>query len=257
MLVLLSPAKTLDYHSEVPALPLTDPRFMSHSAALIRELRELSPSQLSELMSISTKLADLNAQRYQDWRRTPAEACTRAAILAFAGDVYDGLQAATFTAADHDYAQQHLRILSGLYGVLRPLDRLQAYRLEMGTRLATKKGTTLYDYWGDQLATSLMTELKDHALHPEPVVINLASQEYSKAALTPALTARVISPAFLDEKNGKYRTVGLFAKKARGQMAAWIVRERVAVPEKIKEFTGGGYAYSEAHSDGDTWAFIR
>lgn len=254
MLAILSPAKTLDYESPVPPLPLTTPGFISQSRTLIGLLRDLSPVELARLMSLSDKLAALNVARYADWSPRFTDKNSRAAILAFKGDVYEGLQAWTFTPADHAHAQQHLRILSGLYGLLRPLDRLQPYRLEMGTALANPAGRNLYAFWGDTLAQALNEAL---AAQGDDVLVNLASEEYSKAALTPALAARVVTPQFREEKAGQFRMVSFHAKRARGLMAGFMLRQRLRDPEALKDFAEEGYAFNCKLSSADTLVFTR
>lgn len=254
MLMLLSPAKTLDYESPVPELPLTTPDFLAETKALLAILRELSVQDVAQLMGLSDKLAALNVARYADWSPRFTDRNSRAAILAFKGDVYEGLKAWNFTPEDHAFAQQHLRILSGLYGLLRPLDRLQPYRLEMGTALGNPRGGNLYAFWGDRLAKAVNAAL---AAQGDDVLVNLASQEYSRAALTPALKARVITPEFREEKGGQYKMVSFYAKRARGLMAAHVIRERLAHPDDLKGFRAEGYAYNAALSKGDTLVFTR
>lgn len=254
MLVILSPAKTLDYESPVPALPLTLPAFLPQSEALVGLLRDLSVQDVARLMDLSDKLAALNVARFGEWSTTFSDANSRAAILAFKGDVYEGMEAWTFDAADHAFAQSHLRILSGLYGLLRPLDRLQPYRLEMGTSLANPAGRNLYAFWGDTLAQALNEALPGQG---DDVLVNLASEEYSRAALTPALRARVITPQFREEKDGKCKVVSFYAKRARGRMAGWIVRNRLADPAALASFDLDGYAFNPALSDGATLVFSR
>lgn len=254
MLMILSPAKTLDYASPVPVLPLTTPDFVKEAKALIGILRELSVQDVAGLMHLSDKLAALNVARYGDWSPRFTEANSRAAVLAFKGDVYEGMEAWTFDEGDHAFAQRHLRILSGLYGLLRPLDRLQPYRLEMGTSLRNPKGNTLYAFWGDTIARTLNAALAEQG---DEVLINLASEEYNKAALTKALKARVITPQFREEKDGKFKMVSFYAKRARGLMAAHVIRNRLGDPEQLKEFDADGYAYNCSLSQGDTWVFTR
>lgn len=254
MLVILSPAKTLDYASAVPALPLTLPAFLPQSEALVGLLRDLSVQDVARLMDLSDKLAALNVARFAEWSTTFSDANSRAAILAFKGDVYEGMEAWTFDAADHAFAQSRLRILSGLYGLLRPLDRLQPYRLEMGTALANPAGRNLYAFWGDTLAQALNEALAGQG---DDVLVNLASEEYSRAALTRALRARVITPQFREESGGKYKMVSFYAKRARGLMAGWIVRNRLAEPSALAGFDLDGYAFNPALSGGDTLVFSR
>lgn len=254
MLVVLSPAKTLDYESPVPALPLTTPGFLPQSEALVGLLRDLSVQEVAGLMDLSDKLAALNVARFGEWSPAFTDANSRAAILAFKGDVYEGMKAWTFDAGDHAFAQSHLRILSGLYGLLRPLDRLQPYRLEMGTALANPRGRNLYAFWGDTLARALNEALAEQG---DEVLVNLASEEYSRAALTRALQARVITPQFREEKDGKYKMVSFYAKRARGLMAGWIVRNRLTEPAALRGFDADGYALNEGLSSGDLLVFTR
>lgn len=254
MLIILSPAKTLDYSSPVPELPLTMPDFLSQSRALIAILRDLSVQDIAALMHLSDKLAALNVARFGDWSPRFTDRTSKAAILAFKGDVYEGMEAWTFSPAEHDFAQQHLRILSGLYGLLRPLDRLQPYRLEMGTPLANPVGKNLYAFWGDTLATALNAALAEQG---DDLLINLASDEYSKAALTPALKARVITPQFREEKDGKSKVVSFYAKRARGMMSSYILRNRLQHVEELKDFDSHGYAFNKKLSSGDTLVFTR
>lgn len=254
MLVILSPAKTLDYESPVPDLPLTMPAFVKQGQALIGLLRDLPAAEVARLMSISDKLAGLNVARYAEWSPRFTNANSRAAVLAFKGDVYEGMEAWTFSPEDHAFAQANLRILSGLYGLLRPLDRLQPYRLEMGTALANPAGKNLYAFWGDMLAEALNRALEEQG---DDVLVNLASDEYSRAALTPALKARVVTPQFREMKDGAYKMVSFYAKRARGLMASYIVRNRLGSPAALRDFRSGGYAFNESLSQGDTMVFTR
>lgn len=254
MLAILSPAKTLDYESPVPELPLTKPDFLKQTQALLGILRELSPQEVAALMGISDKLAALNVARFTEWSPRFTDKNSRAAILAFMGDVYEGMNAQSFTAKDHDYAQQHVRILSGLYGLLRPLDRLQPYRLEMGTKLENPAGKNLYAFWGDTLALALNKALAEQG---DDVLVNLASDEYNKAALTKALKARVITPQFKEEKAGQFKIVSFYAKRARGLMTAYMVKNRLKKPEDLKNFDAEGYAFNSKLSKGDVLVFTR
>lgn len=254
MLMILSPAKTLDYESPVPELPLTTPDFVEEAETLIALLRELSVQEVAGLMGLSDKLAALNVARYGEWSPAFTEANSRAAVLAFKGDVYEGMQAWTFTPDDHAFAQQRLRILSGLYGLLRPLDRLQPYRLEMGTSLKNPKGNNLYAWWGDTIAKALNAVLAEQG---GDILVNLASGEYNRAALTKVLQARVITPQFREEKDGTFKMVSFYAKRARGLMAAHVVRERLTDPEALKDFNADGYVFNSKLSAGDTWVFTR
>ncbi|MBL8327915.1 MAG: peroxide stress protein YaaA [Rubrivivax sp.] len=257
MLFLLSPAKSLDDDTRVPAAVLrraTEPLFPQRAAALIEILRRQSPAELASLMDLSDALAALNVGRYAAWQSEATLDNSKPAVLAFNGDVYEGLQARSLKAADLDWAQQHLVILSGLYGVLRPLDRLQPYRLEMGTALATPSGRNLYEYWGDTLAGYLNERL---AAERSPVIINLASQEYARAALRPSLQARVIHCQFEEGRQGRYGIISFFAKRARGLMARWAIEHRVRKPQALQAFDGEGYAFDPQASAPDRWVFRR
>lgn len=255
MLFLLSPAKSLDYDTPLPeGLPHTTPEFVQEASALIEVLRTHSPQSIASLMDLSDKLAELNVARYQAWRPRFTAANSRQAMLAFNGDVYDGLQARTLTADDLGWAQAHVAILSGLYGVLRPLDRMQPYRLEMGTRLATRAGSNLYDYWGSQIAEHLNTRLR---ADKTPVVVNLASQEYFKAVDRKALKARVIECVFEDWKGGGYKIISFYAKRARGLMARYAITHRIATPHQLQGFDLDGYAFAPASSQPERLVFRR
>jgi cytoplasmic iron level regulating protein YaaA (DUF328/UPF0246 family) len=254
MLFLLSPAKTLDYESPIPAVPHTLPAFAADAAHLVGTLKRLSPQQLASLMSISDPLAALNAARYQAWSPKFTERNARQAVLAFDGDVYDGLQARAMGAADLAWAQQHLRILSGLYGVLRPLDWMQPYRLEMGTALKVGATANLYRYWGGRIAEFLNAEL---AADKTPVVINLASQEYFKSVDRKVLKARVIDCVFEEWKPGGWKIVSFSAKKARGLMARYAITHRVETPRKLEHFNLEGYAFDPAASQAERLVFRR
>ena len=238
MLILLSPAKSLDYDTPVPArLAHTLPPFIAQSTALIDVLRQKSPQDIASLMKISDPLAALNVARYEAWTPEFSAANARQAILAFNGDVYGGLQAQTLTSADLAWAQQHVAILSGLYGVLRPLDWMQPYRLEMGTRLATAAGSNLYQFWGTQIAEHLNVQLQGAA---KPWVLNLASVEYAKAVDRKVLQARVVECVFKDWKNGQYKTISFYAKRARGLMARYAITQRVRQPQQLEAFDAEG-----------------
>ena len=255
MLFLLSPAKSLDYETPLPAdLPHTQPQFIPQSKALIAVLRAQSPQQIAGLMSISDKLAALNVARYEAWSPKFTTKNARQAIMAFNGDVYDGLQASSLSTKQLDWAQSHVCMLSGLYGVLRPLDLMQPYRLEMGTRLATDKGSNLYHYWGTQIADYLNQQ---QAGDDAPVIINLASQEYFKSVDRKALRARVIDCSFEDYKNGQYKIISFFAKKARGLMARYAIEHQAKTPAVLKKFNTDGYAYASDVSTADHFVFRR
>ncbi len=257
MLYLISPAKRLDYDTPVPA-PVrrraTEPLFVDAAAELIAVLQRKTPAEVATLMDLSDKLALLNVGRYATWQPQADESNSKPAVLAFDGDVYDGLHARTLKTADLDWAQQHLVILSGLYGVLRPLDRLQPYRLEMGTALRTPRGKDLYAFWGDRIAAHLNERL---ATQRSRVVINLASVEYARAALRPALAARVIDCVFEDWKDGRYKIISFFAKRARGLMARWAIEHRVDSPGKLAQFQADGYAFDAEASTPDRLVFRR
>ncbi|MBE0489888.1 MAG: peroxide stress protein YaaA [Halomonas sp.] len=254
MLSVISPAKTLDFETPATTAMHTQPDFLDRSRELIGILRDLSPQGLSELMGISDKLAALNAARFTEWHTPFSSENAKPAAQAFQGDVYAGLEADTFNDDDNAFAQEHLRILSGLYGLLRPLDLIQPYRLEMGTKLANPTGRDLYAFWKGTLTDELDRAV---AQSGRPVLVNLASNEYFKAIDAKRLQARVITPVFKDEKNGKLKIISFYAKKARGLMAAWMIRERLDDPERLKDFDLAGYAYNPAMSEGDTLVFTR
>lgn len=254
MLFLLSPAKTLDYASPIPAVAHTLPAFVQDSVRLIEVLRRKSPQELATLMDISDPLATLNAARYEAWTPKFTERNARQAVLAFDGDVYDGLQARQLKPADLDWAQQHLRILSGLYGVLRPLDWMQPYRLEMGTALQVGSAANLYQYWGSRIAEHLNEVL---AADKTPVVINLASQEYFRSVDRKALKARVIECVFEEWKGGGWKVISFSAKKARGLMARYAIMKRVETPRKLENFNLEGYAFDPAASQPERLVFRR
>jgi cytoplasmic iron level regulating protein YaaA (DUF328/UPF0246 family) len=258
MLFLLSPAKSLDYDTPVPAeVPATQPHFESPkgpSVELIKLLREKSPQQISELMRLSDKLSALNVARYAAWRPKSTEQNARQAAFAFDGDVYGGLDARSLTPAQLDWAQDHVCILSGLYGVLRPLDRLQPYRLEMGTALANRHGKDLYAFWGARIAEHLNERL---AADRTPVVINAASQEYFRAVDTRALKARVVECVFEEWKGDRYKVISFFAKRARGLLARWAVLHRVATPKALEKFDLEGYGFDAQVSTAERLVFRR
>ncbi len=255
MLFLLSPAKSLDYDTPVaPDLPRTLPQFVRHSAELIGVLRQHSPQQIAQLMDLSDPLSALNVARYQAWRPKFTDKNSKQAILAFNGDVYEGLDAASLGRDDLDWAQQHVGMLSGLYGVLRPLDSMQPYRLEMGTRLATARGDNLYQFWGSQIAQHLNAQL---AADKTPVVVNLASQEYFKSVDRKVLKARVVECVFEEHKPAGYKVVSFFAKRARGLMARYAIQKRITSVKKLESFKAEGYAFDAAASEADRLVFRR
>ena len=255
MLIVVSPAKSLDYESPLPVSTHTQPRFLDHSAELIEILRQLGPVEIARLMDISDKLAALNVARYAEWAQPFTPENARQALFAFNGDVYEGLDAATLTAAQIEVAQQTLRILSGLYGVLRPLDLMQAYRLEMGTRLANGRGKDLYAFWGDTISNSLNEEL---ALQGgEPVLVNLASEEYFKSVQVKKLKARVVTPVFEERKGDGYKIISFHAKRARGLMSRYAIANRLKRVEDLKSFDVEDYVFEPRISDQDRWVFRR
>ena len=257
MLFLISPAKSLDYESPVPAdLPHTLPVFKKQPLELIEVLREKSPQQISELMSISDKLAVLNVGRYEAFSPKFTAKNSRQAVLAFNGDVYEGLDAASLKPKELDWAQDHVVILSGLYGALRPLDLLQPYRLEMGTRLQNAKGSNLYQFWGPQIANYL-NERSSEQPEAERIVVNLASQEYFKAADLKALKAPVVECAFEDFKGGKYKIISFHAKRARGLMVRWAVQHKAKKVADLRKFDLEGYALAESASTPTRLVFRR
>lgn len=254
MLIVVSPAKTLDYASPVASSTFTQPELVSHAAALVEICRTLSPSEIAALMSVSDKIAGLNVARFAEWSETFSLDNARQAIFAFKGDVYTGLDAQTLSASDLDYAQQHLRMLSGLYGVLRPFDLMQPYRLEMGTKLANSRGTNLYQYWGD-----IITEQLNQALHAQGdrLLVNLASNEYFKAVNPQRLNAQIITPIFKDAKQGQYKIISFFAKKARGMMARYIIEHRIDSIEGLQAFNSAGYYFVAEESTPTELVFKR
>lgn len=254
MLVVISPAKTLDFATPASIDTCTQPQFLDDSAMLIERLRELDPIQIGKLMAISDELAQLNHRRNMNWSRPFSRDNAKQALLAFRGDVYVGLDADSFTLLDFEFAQQHLRILSGLYGLLRPLDLIQPYRLEMGTALVNARGKNLYAFWGDTITVALNAELKDEQ---EPVIVNLASEEYFKAVHPKALAARVITPIFKERKGSAYKVVSFYAKKARGMMSRYIIRNRLSDVDALKNFADDGYCFNAPLSSIDEWVFTR
>jgi cytoplasmic iron level regulating protein YaaA (DUF328/UPF0246 family) len=254
MLIVLSPAKTLDYDTPPTTDIHSQPDFLKHSVELIDTLRTLSPAQVASLMGVSDALAALNVGRYASWspRFTPGNA--KQAVLAFNGDVYEGLDAAALSKKQLDYAQSHIRILSGLYGVLRPLDLMQPYRLEMGTRLANPRGKDLYAFWGDRVTDALNRILAEQK---SKFLINLASEEYFKVVKPKLLNAPVITPVFEDWKNGRYKIISFYAKRARGLMARYAAVNGIRQAEKLKTFDSEGYAFDKQESTGQYWLFRR
>lgn len=254
MLLLISPAKTLDFKTPAPTAEFTQGDFLKQSKQLISELRALAPHDISQLMSISDKLGTLNFDRFAQWKTPFKPSNAKQALFAFQGDVYTGMQAENFSADDIQFAQQHLRILSGLYGLLRPLDLMQAYRLEMGTSFANSRGKNLYEFWGDSITKALNKQLAEIESR---VVINLASHEYFSAVKPKLLKAEIITPIFKDKKNGQYKIISFFAKKARGIMSAYIIQNKILQPEAIKQFDIAGYSFNTPMSSERDWVFTR
>jgi len=254
MLILLSPAKTLDMQTPSRFADSTLPGFMDESEKLVKTLRRYPKRKLGELMNISDSLAELNAQRFNEWQSEFDADNSRPAIQAFRGDVYVGLDADSLGKRDLNYAQKHLRILSGLYGVLKPLDLMQAYRLEMGTSLKTRRGKSLYDFWGDSITEHLNAEL---ALQKQQLVVNLASNEYFKSVNKKKLDGSLLSPVFKDEKNGQYKIISFFAKKARGAMARYLIQQRASTGNAVLGFDALGYRYDDEQSLEGQPVFLR
>jgi len=258
VIIVLSPAKSLDFETPPTLADATQPLFLDRAQLLIKRLRKMSPRALGKLMGISDQLAALNATRYADWATPFTAENAKQAVLAFNGDVYEGLDASTLAPADLRFAQGHLRILSGLYGVLRPLDLMQAYRLEMGTPLANPRGKDLYAFWGERIVDALNAALLEVKA---PALVNLASEEYFKSVKSKKLAVPVIQPVFEDwtgsEGAGKFRVVSFYAKRARGLMARFALVKRITLPEKLKKFSAEGYAFAAEASTATRWVFRR
>ena len=254
MLILLSPAKTLDFTSPSETNICSEPEFLEFSKDLVKGLAKLTSVEVGELMQISPKLADLNRQRFSDWQIKHTTKNSKQAILAFKGDVYEGLEAWKFKKEDFSFAQKKLRVLSGLYGLLKPLDLIQPYRLEMGTVYANPLGKDLYSFWGERLSQTINRDLKKEASN---LVVNLASQEYFKATQSSKIKGEIISPSFLDEKKGTYKIISFYAKKARGYMANYVVTNRINRVDELSKFSANGYHYSKGDSTTTTPVFTR
>lgn len=254
MLTVISPAKTLDFETPPSTRRKTQPEFLERSAALVEDARRLSPDDIRGLMGISENLAQLNHQRFMNWETPFNLDNAKQSLLAFKGDVYTGLEAETLNADGLNFAQKHLRILSGLYGLLRPLDLIQPYRLEMGLKFANRGGDNLYQFWGDELTKTLNKQLKKSG---SPVLVNLASNEYFKALHPKTLDADMVTPVFKDRKGDKYKIISFFAKKARGQMARFIIDNELNEPEGLKKFKVDGYRYNKGESTAREWVFTR
>lgn len=253
MLILLSPAKTLDFEASIQTQKSSTLLFPSEAAELIGKLRTFSETEISDLMKLSSKLAKLNVAMYQEWQTNPPKENIKQAISVFKGEVYQGLAVENYEEKDFYFAQKHLRILSGLYGMLQPLDLIQAYRLEMGTKLQTDKAKNLYEFWQEKITHYLNEHLKNEE---SKVILNLASNEYFKA-VSPKKLDKDIKPVFKDFKNGKYKVISFFAKKARGMMTSFIIKNQIQHLEEIKDFTEEDYLYSEEMSKDNEWVFVR
>ena len=254
MLLVVSPAKKLDFESPLATEKFSQPSLLAHSQLLIDDCVKLSPSDIATLMKLSDKLAGLNAARFGEWATPFTTENARQAILSFNGDVYTGLDAQSFSDEDFDFAQKHFRILSGLYGLLKPLDLMQAYRLEMGCKLVNSRGDNLYQFWGEIITDALNNALAEQG---DETLINLASTEYFKSVKKKSLNATIITPAFKDWKNGQYKMISFFAKKARGMMARYIIQNKLTSVEQIKDFDLAGYQYNDSLSKGNDWVFTR
>ena len=254
MIITLSPAKTMDFEAQCLTKKYTSPDHLKDSEELIRNLTKMSRSDLRSLMGISDNLADLNYARYRSWTLPFSPDNAKQSLLAFKGDVYTGFELNEWGASDFNFAQARVRILSGLYGLLKPLDLIQAYRLEMGTSLATRRGNNLYDFWGDKITDALNAAIKESK---SKVLVNLASNEYFKSINNDNLEAEVITPTFKDFKNGKYKFISFYAKKARGMMADFIVRNKLKSPNGLSKFDSGGYYYCSSSSTPGEPVFLR
>ncbi len=254
MLIVISPAKKLDYDTPAKTKKFTMPGFLDDSAELISVLRKYSAMDLAELMHLSMNLAELNFDRYYQWKKDYGTEDAKQCLLAFKGDVYAGMDAESFSAKDLDYAQSHLRILSGLYGLLRPLDLMMPYRLEMGTKLENNRGKNLYEFWGDIITDAINKQLK---AQKDDILVNLASNEYFKSVKPKQIEGRIITPQFKENKNGSYKMIGIYAKKARGLMSRFILLNRLKDPKDIKAFDYEGYQFNTELTKGDQWVFSR
>ncbi len=254
MLIIISPAKTLDFDTSPITNEFTQPEFLKDSRKLILELKKLTPAEVSSLMKISDKLGTLSYLRFGEWKTPFNLNNAKQALLAFKGDVYTGIDAESFSKQDLMFAQKHLRILSGLYGILKPLDLMQAYRLEMGTQLENKQGKDLYEFWGTKITDQINKDLK---VSKSKYLINLASNEYFKSLQKDNINARIIVPVFKDYKNGKYKIISFFAKKARGLMSAYIIKNRLKNPEELKGFNIDGYKFYKSVSSTTNLVFQR
>ncbi|MEW8026491.1 MAG: peroxide stress protein YaaA [Candidatus Thiodiazotropha sp.] len=254
MLITISPAKTLDYETPPVTTTHTKPAFLKQSRYLINNLRNYSAMDLAELMKLSVKLSELNFDRYHNWKTPFTLKNSKQAALAMKGDVYSGLDAETLDVEGFNFAQRHLRILSGLYGVLRPLDLMQPYRLEMGTKLPNERGRDLYAFWGEQITQAINKDLEAQG---DDILINLASNEYFKSIKPKLVKGRIITPQFKERKDGSYRMIGVFAKRARGLLSRYIIDNRIQDPREIQDFDRDGYSYNKRLSKENQWVFTR
>ena len=254
MLTIISPAKKLDYSQPLEAQTFTQPLLLEHSEQLLKDLRLLSPEDICSLMGLSDKLGALNYERFQEWQTPFSTDNAKQANLAFKGDVYQGLDADNMGADELSWAQDNLRILSGLYGLLRPLDLMQPYRLEMGTKFANQRGANLYQFWGDIITDQLNKLFPTSA---QSVLVNLASNEYFKSVQPKNINAEIITPVFMDPKGDKYKIISFFAKRARGLMSAFIIKNKITDAEQLKTFNVDGYSFNSAMSEGNKWVFCR
>lgn len=254
MLIVISPAKTLDYQTPPVTQHVSQPDYLEEAQVLIDRAKRYSAAEISSIMQVSQKIAELNVERFQQWHTPFTLDNAKQALLAFKGDVYSGLDAETFSEADFEFAQQHLRILSGLYGLLRPLDLMQPYRLEMGRKIDTEHATNLYQFWGDIITQGINQQLK---ASNSQQLINLASNEYFKSVKPKLIEGDIITPNFKDYKNGTYKTMGVYAKKARGMLSRYIIQNQLENPEDIKQFSQDGYSFDASLSQGNNWIFSR
>lgn len=254
MLTIISPAKKLDYSQPANTQAFTQPLLLEHSEQLIKDLQRLSPEEVCSLMGLSDKLGALNYERFQEWQTPFSTDNAKQAVLAFKGDVYQGLDADNMNADELNWAQDNLRILSGLYGLLRPLDLMQPYRLEMGTKFANQRGANLYQFWGEIITDQLNKLFPASA---KSVLVNLASNEYFKSVQPKNINAEIITPVFMDQKGDKYKIISFFAKRARGLMSAFIIKNKITDAEQLKTFNVDGYSFNSAMSDGNKWVFCR
>lgn len=254
MIIVISPAKTVDFETPPQTTKFSIPDFLTESNKLVREMRHYTQSDIKKLMNVSDKIADLNVERFKDFKTPFTQKNAKQAALAFKGDVYTGLNIEDFKAKDIDFAQKHLRILSGLYGILRPLDLMQAYRLEMGLRLPIKKTKNLYEFWDNRVTDTINAEFKKQK---ESTLINLASNEYFKVIQKKNLQGTIITPAFKEARGDDFKMIGIYAKRARGHMSSYIIKNRIKDPEDIKKFNVDGYKFNKKLSTDTDWTFTR